>query len=329
MPPVWPPRWVGRIFSCRFTRLTPSTSTLLRPGSTRSTRPLAVMSLPAITITRSSLWIFMVLQHLWRETDDLHEALVPQLAAHRAEDARATRVLLLVDDDGSVLVEADVGAVGAALLLLGAHVAFLDRAARDGVLHRRDDDVADGGVASPGAAEHADAQDLLGTRVVGDLESRLLLDHLLGPLHDLGHPPALGRRQGTGLEHADEVTHLGVLLVVGLELGRPPDRLAIQAVLAKVLDLHHHRLLHPVGDDHTEPCLALATGAGGRRRRFLVRHCLSPLSYLRRPSLRLAAGRTVATAVGTASPASSRCRMAVRMRAMSLRTSPSRWPFSS
>src|SRR6266545_2244905 len=172
MPPVWPPRWVGRIFSCRFTRLTPSTSTLLRPGSTRSTRPLAVMSLPAITITRSSLWIFMVLQHLWRETDDLHEALVPQLAAHRAEDARATRVLLLVDDDGSVLVEADVGAVGAALLLLGAHddrldhVAFLDRAARDGVLHRRDDDVADGGVASPGAAEHADAQDLLGTRVV-------------------------------------------------------------------------------------------------------------------------------------------------------------------
>src|SRR6266545_585167 len=168
MPPVWPPRWVGRIFSCRFTRLTPSTSTLLRPGSTRSTRPLAVMSLPAITITRSSLWIFMVLQHLWRETDDLHEALVPQLAAHRAEDARATRVLLLVDDDGSVLVEADVGAVGAALLLLGAHddrldhVAFLDRAARDGVLHRRDDDVADGGVASPGAAEHADAQALLG-----------------------------------------------------------------------------------------------------------------------------------------------------------------------
>ena len=39
------------------------------------------------------------------------------------------------------------------------------------------DDVADAGVAPTGAAEHADAQDLLGTRVVGDLESRLLLDH--------------------------------------------------------------------------------------------------------------------------------------------------------
>src|SRR6266536_1498322 len=61
MPPVWPPRWVGRIFSCRFTRVTPSTSTLLRPGSTRSTRPVAVMSLPAITITRSSLCILIAL----------------------------------------------------------------------------------------------------------------------------------------------------------------------------------------------------------------------------------------------------------------------------
>src|SRR6266498_2660690 len=294
-----------------------------------------VLMYPHCAASSLALWGADSLQHLRGKADDLHEALVPQLTADWAEDARATRVLLLVDDDGGVLVEADVGAVGAALLLLRAHddrpdhVAFLDRAARNGVLHRGDDDVADGGVAPPGAAEHADAQDLLGTRVVGDLESRLLLDHLLGPLHDLGHPPALARRQGTGLGNADEVTHLGVLLVVGLELGRPPDRLAIQAVLAQVLDLHHHRLLLPVGDDHTEPCLALATGAGGRRRRFLVRHCLSPLSYLRRPSLRLAAGRTVATAVGTASPASSRCRMAVRMRAMSLRTSPSRWPFSS
>src|SRR4029453_8839279 len=38
-------------------------------------------------------------------------------------------------------------------------------------------DVADRGVAPPGAAEHADAEDLLGTRVVRDLQPRLLLDH--------------------------------------------------------------------------------------------------------------------------------------------------------
>src|SRR5674476_1078256 len=50
--------------------------------------------------------------------------------------------------------------------------------ARDGVLDGRDDHVADSGVATPGSAENADAQDLLGTRVVGDLQSRLLLDHV-------------------------------------------------------------------------------------------------------------------------------------------------------
>src|SRR5918996_3138944 len=183
MPPVCPPRWVGRIFSCRFTRLTPSTSTRLRFGSALMTRPTTPTSLPAITITRSSLRTF-TLEHLRGQADDLHEALLAQLAADRAEDARAPRVLLLVDDHGRVLVEADVGAVGAALLLLDADdhrlddLALLDGATGDGVLHGGDDDVADRGVAPPGAAEHADAEDLLGTRVVRDLQPRLLLDHL-------------------------------------------------------------------------------------------------------------------------------------------------------
>ena len=43
---------------------------------------------------------------------------------------------------------------------------------------KKGDDVADAGVAPTGAAEHADAQDLLGSGVVGDLQPRLLLDHL-------------------------------------------------------------------------------------------------------------------------------------------------------
>src|SRR4029453_18558059 len=97
---------------------------------------------------------------------------------------RAPRVLLLVDDHGRVLVEADVGAVGAALLLLDPDddrlddLALYDGAAGDGVLPRGHDDVADPGLAPPGAAEHADAEDLLGTSVVRDLQPRLLLDHL-------------------------------------------------------------------------------------------------------------------------------------------------------
>src|SRR4030095_1190613 len=108
-PPVLPPRWVGGIFSCRLTRLAPSTSTRSRFGSALRTRPVTPLLLPDMTRTRSPLWIFMSLEHLRGDADDLHEALVAQLPADRTEDAGAARVLLLVDEHGGVLVEADVG----------------------------------------------------------------------------------------------------------------------------------------------------------------------------------------------------------------------------
>src|SRR6266511_3929091 len=97
---------------------------------------------------------------------------------------------------------------------------------------------------------------------------------LLDDLHD---PPALGRRQGPGLGQPDQVALAGrVLLVVGLEPGRPPDRLPVQAVLADVLDLDHHGLVHLVGDHDPDPDLAVAPLAG-RGRRALVGHRLFPL----------------------------------------------------
>src|SRR5690606_29546098 len=57
---------------------------------------------------------------------DAHELLVTQLAAHRAEDARAPRLAGVVDEDSGVLVEADVAAIGPAALLLDAHDDALD-----------------------------------------------------------------------------------------------------------------------------------------------------------------------------------------------------------
>ncbi|MPN10977.1 hypothetical protein SDC9_158275 [bioreactor metagenome] len=57
------------------------------------------------------------------------------------------------------------------------HIALLDVAAGDGVLHGGHDRVTETGVATLRATEHTDAQDLLGTSVVGDSQSRLLLDH--------------------------------------------------------------------------------------------------------------------------------------------------------
>src|SRR5690242_11106468 len=93
-----------------------STKTLWLFGSVRTTRPVLPRSLPAVITTWSSLRIRMGLlisEHLRGEGDDPHEIAVPQLAGDRAEDARAARVVLLVDQHRGVLVEGDVGAVRA------------------------------------------------------------------------------------------------------------------------------------------------------------------------------------------------------------------------
>src|SRR5690606_2408667 len=112
-----------------------------------------------------------------------------QLTSDRTEDAGATGVrLLALENHRSVLVELDVRTVLTTGLLDGADddrlddIALLDVAAGDGVLHRGDDDVTNAGVATMRSAEHTDAQQLLGTRVVGDAQSRLLLNHFFSPV---------------------------------------------------------------------------------------------------------------------------------------------------
>src|SRR3954454_9846605 len=125
-----------------------------------------------------------MLEHLRREAHDLHEVAVAQLARDRPEDSGAARGVLRVDDDGGVLVEGDVRAVVAPELLLRAHddrlddLALLDRPLRVGLLDGGGDDVPHARVAAAGAALHADAEDLAGAGVVGDLQACLVLDHL-------------------------------------------------------------------------------------------------------------------------------------------------------
>jgi len=100
-----------------------------------------------------------------------------QLAGDRPEDARSARVQLVVDDHGRVLVEADQRAVASAVGLLRTDddrlhdLALLDRALWRGGLHCSDDHVADSGVSPMRASDHTDAEELAGTRVVGDLEA--------------------------------------------------------------------------------------------------------------------------------------------------------------
>src|SRR3954447_22672757 len=150
------------------------------------TRPCLPRSLPLRMWTRSPFLILMVCatsEHLRRQRDDLHEVLLAQLARDRTEDPGASRVALVVDDHSGVLVERDGRAIFAAVRLLRAHddrlddLALLDRALRGGELDRADDDVADTRVAAVRPALDADAQDLAGAGVVGDPDTRFLLDH--------------------------------------------------------------------------------------------------------------------------------------------------------
>src|SRR3954449_9338806 len=96
---------VGRWW--RLTTFRPSTKTFWCLTSTRRTRPVLPLSLPASTTTVSSVLMRNgcgMSEHLRGEGDDLHVAAVAQLAGHRPEDPGAARVAALVDDDRGVLV---------------------------------------------------------------------------------------------------------------------------------------------------------------------------------------------------------------------------------
>src|SRR5439155_3066502 len=145
---VWPPMRldsrIGRGFVCRLTMFRFSTITRRSAGNACSTLPCLPRSLPESTWTRSPCLIFIAIamtsKHLRGQADDLHEVLLAELAGDGAEDARAARVALRVDDHSSVLVEGDRGAVVPALRLAGADdhcahdLALLDRTLRRGDL---------------------------------------------------------------------------------------------------------------------------------------------------------------------------------------------------
>src|SRR5699024_9416935 len=107
-----------------------------------------------------------------------------KLASDWAEETGTTWVVIVgLDDDGSVGVGRDVGAVWAAGLLLGADDdgkhggGFLDGAACAYFLDGCNQDIANGSAAPDGAAKHADDQDFPGTRVVSYSHARFLLKH--------------------------------------------------------------------------------------------------------------------------------------------------------
>src|SRR5260370_37690452 len=86
---------------------------ILGPSSTTCSTFLGVpaASSPMMTSTMSPRLIFMS-HHLACQTDDLHEPAVAKFPGHRAEDAGAPRVELVIDEDDGIAIETHIAAVG-------------------------------------------------------------------------------------------------------------------------------------------------------------------------------------------------------------------------
>src|SRR2546427_9792984 len=139
--------------------------------------------LPAMMATVSPRRTWLMSDDLRRERDDLRELPLAELARDRAEDARADRILVRLEEHDRVAVEADVRAVLASDLLhrpdhhRASDLALLHGPVGRRFLHGHDHGGPQGRVALVGATHHADALHPLGPRVVRHVEHRPRLDH--------------------------------------------------------------------------------------------------------------------------------------------------------
>ena len=102
-------------------------------------------------------------------------------------DTSALGALVGHDDNGGVLIKADVGAVVTAQAVLATdddgldHVALLHGTTGSSLLDAANHDVTDVCVSLAGTAQYTEAHSLLSTGIVGHFEISLHLNHLSGP----------------------------------------------------------------------------------------------------------------------------------------------------
>src|SRR5579883_1483685 len=139
--------------------------------------------------------LFRCSQHFRCQRNDLHEIALAQLASDGTKDTGSARIISGGDDHRGVLVETNVRAIRARILLGDAHddgvdhLAFLHLAVRRGLLDRSLDDITDLGIALARTAHYANTHNLFGAGAIGDFQTRLWLNH--------GHPPLFFRRLGS------------------------------------------------------------------------------------------------------------------------------------
>ena len=110
-----------------------------------------------------------------RATGPKIRVVLAELAGHGTENTGAAEFACIVQKNTGIVVETDIGTVGATDLFLGANhdgardSTLLGVSARNSTLDGDDDGVADGRITVVGTAKDADAEDFLCTAVVGHL----------------------------------------------------------------------------------------------------------------------------------------------------------------
>src|SRR5690606_29815391 len=101
------------------------------------------------------------------------ELLFPEFPGNGPEDTGTPRLVRRVQQNGGVIVKANIGTIPAANFFFGTHYhrfrhrPLLDVAGRNGLLDGNDDLVADCRVTFSRSSEHPDTEHLFGAAVIG------------------------------------------------------------------------------------------------------------------------------------------------------------------
>src|ERR1700745_4151058 len=173
---------------CRLMMLACSTVTVRFRGSTPSTRPLLPLSRPLSTRTWSPLrmlaFVTVVFMNFCSSSVlaspdfrgqryDFGKFLFAQFARHGSEDARAHRLVGVIDEHGGVVIKPDIGAITPAMFLARAnddgahHLALLDVPLGRLFFHRSGDDIPTPRPPADIAAYRQNAHQAACSRVIG------------------------------------------------------------------------------------------------------------------------------------------------------------------
>ena len=209
------------------------------------------------------------LQHLRSEGNDFHKIRIAEFTSDGAEDTSTARGFIVFNEDGGIFVEADIRAVRAAQAFFRTNdngfndVAFFNLSAGVSGFNAGNDDIADFGVTTEGAAEYADTHKRFCAGIISDVEHGLLLNqenHLLSFFEDRNETPTLFFGEGAGFHDMDFIADVSLIMfIVYLEFFGTFNGLFIEVMLNEFLNSDDASFVHFIGDDFTDAGFTFVT----------------------------------------------------------------------